>query len=81
MFKRPAPQIPAVHAAEADLRVNGPKLELTSIPDDEWKIVEDEAVKFWDEIATKSDRSARVVKILRKYNETMVKAGRPYRYG
>ncbi len=56
-------------------------MELTSIPDDEWKIVEDAAVEFWDEIATKSDRSARVVKILRKYNETMVAAGRPYRYG
>jgi TRAP-type mannitol/chloroaromatic compound transport system substrate-binding protein len=64
---------------EADLRVNGTKLELTSIPDDEWKVVEDAAVEFWDEVAAKSDRSARVVKILRKYNETMKKAGAPYR--
>ncbi len=66
---------------EADLRVNGTKLELTSIPDDEWKVVEDAAVEFWDEIAAKSDRSARVVKILRKYNDTMKKAGPPYRCG
>ena len=34
---------------EADLRVNGTKLELTSIPDEEWAQVEAEAVKFWDE--------------------------------
>ena len=66
---------------EADLRVNGGKMELTTIPADEWKKVEDEADKFWDEIAAKSERNAKVVKILRTYNETMKKAGPPYRYG
>ena len=65
---------------EADLRVNGPKLKLTSIPDAEWKIVEDEAVKFWDEIAKKGPRAAKIVQIFRDYNALMQKAGRPYRY-
>jgi TRAP-type mannitol/chloroaromatic compound transport system substrate-binding protein len=67
-------------AGEANYRNTG-KLELTSIPDSEWKTVEDEALKFWEEIAAQSPRNAKVVEILRKYNEDMVKAGRPYRYG
>ena len=66
---------------EADLRVNGPKLKLTSIPDEEWATVEAEALKFWDEIAATSPRAKKVVDIFRKYNEVMAKAGRPYRYG
>jgi TRAP-type mannitol/chloroaromatic compound transport system substrate-binding protein len=64
---------------EANLRVTGTKLELTSIPDHEWQTVEDEAAKFWDEIAKESPRSAKVVEILKKYNATMRKAGPPYR--
>ena len=67
-------------AGEADLRVNGTKLALTSIPDAEWATVEAEARLFWDEIAKESPRNARVVKILRDYNALMDKAGRPYRY-
>ncbi|HEY0919512.1 TRAP transporter substrate-binding protein [Devosia sp.] len=67
-------------AGEADYRING-KLELTTIPEAEWKTVEDEAVKFWDEIAAQSPRSARVVEIIKTYNANMVKAGAPYRYG
>jgi len=65
---------------EAHYRTRGGKLELTSIPDAEWKQVEDEALKFWDEIAAKSERCAKVVKILKEYAETMKKAGPPYRY-
>ncbi|RED53765.1 secreted protein [Aestuariispira insulae] len=65
---------------EAQLRTQGTKMKLTSIPDEEWKTVEDEAMKFWDEIAEQSDRSARVVKILKEYQATMAKAGKPYRY-
>ncbi|WP_043585430.1 TRAP transporter substrate-binding protein [Geminisphaera colitermitum] len=67
-------------AGEADLRVNGSKLQLTAIPDAEWQTVEDEAVKFWDEIAKESPRAAKVVEIFRNYNVLMGKAGRPYRY-
>lgn len=68
-------------AGEAKLRTQGEKLELTSIPDEEWATVEAEALKFWDEIAAKSERNARVVKILKEYNAAMAQAGRPYRYG
>ncbi|MFS8184613.1 TRAP transporter substrate-binding protein [Pseudovibrio sp. FO-BEG1] len=68
-------------AGEAKLRTQGEKLELTSIPDEEWATVEAEALKFWDEIAAKSERNARVVQILKEYNAAMAKAGRPYRYG
>ncbi|BCH23029.1 TRAP transporter substrate-binding protein [Mesorhizobium sp. L-8-3] len=66
-------------AGEANYRING-KLELTTIPDAEWKQVEDEALKFWDEIAAQSPRSAKVVQILKDYREAMTKAGPPYRY-
>ncbi|HEU0223264.1 MAG TPA: C4-dicarboxylate ABC transporter, partial [Paracoccaceae bacterium] len=68
-------------AGEARLRVEGTKMELTAIPDEEWRVVEQEARKFWDEIAAESPRKARVVSILKAYNEAMEKAGRPYRYG
>ncbi len=66
---------------EAKLRTQGTKLKLTSIPDAEWATVEAEALKFWDEIAAKSPRSAKVVKIFKEYSAVMAKAGRPYRYG
>lgn len=64
---------------EAQLRTQGTKMKLTSIPDEEWATVETEAHKFWDEIATTSDRAARVVKIFKEYNAVMSKAGAPYR--
>ncbi len=66
---------------EAHYRTTGGKLELTSIPESEWQQVEDEAMRFWDEIAATSERNARVVQILKEYAETMRKAGPPYRYG
>ncbi len=65
---------------EAKLRVKGTKLQLTTIPDNEWAQVEAAGLKFWDEIAKKSERSAKVVKILKEYNSVMAKAGKPYRY-
>ncbi|MDH3317879.1 MAG: TRAP transporter substrate-binding protein [Gammaproteobacteria bacterium] len=64
---------------EAHLRTKGTKLKLTTIPDAEWKTVEDEALKFWDEIAAQSPRSAKVVQIFKEYNDVMRKAGPPYR--
>ena len=66
---------------EAHYRTTGGKLELTTIPESEWKQVEDEALKFWDEVAQTSERNAKVVDILKKYAETMRGAGAPYRYG
>jgi TRAP-type mannitol/chloroaromatic compound transport system substrate-binding protein len=65
---------------EAHYRTKGGKLELTSIPAEEWKVVEDAALKFWDETAKKSPRNAKVVKILKEYIKTMRDAGPPYRY-
>lgn len=65
---------------EAKLRTEGTKMKLTSISDEEWATVEAEAHKFWDEIAETSDRTKKVVDIFKKYNDTMSKAGRPYRY-
>jgi TRAP-type mannitol/chloroaromatic compound transport system substrate-binding protein len=66
---------------EANLRVNGDKMKLTTIPDEEWATVENAAVEFWDEIAAESPTKAKVVEIIKRYNNDMVKAGRPYRYG
>lgn len=66
-------------AGEAKYRNEG-KLELTTVPADQWQKVEDEASKFWDEVAGQSPRSAKVVEIIKRYNESMVKAGAPYRY-
>ena len=64
---------------EANLRVNGTKLELTSIPDAEWAQVEAAAREFWDEIAASSDRAARVVQIFKDYAAAQEAAGYPYR--
>ena len=66
---------------EAKLRTQGTKLELTTIPDEEWAIVEAKALDYWEKISSKSARSAKVVKILKEYSATMGKAGKPYRYG
>jgi TRAP-type mannitol/chloroaromatic compound transport system substrate-binding protein len=65
---------------EAEKRVKGDKLQLCSIPDAEWKQVEDEAIKFWDEVAAEGGRAKQVVDIFRDYNALMAKAGKPYRY-
>jgi TRAP-type mannitol/chloroaromatic compound transport system substrate-binding protein len=64
---------------EASLRATGDKLELRTIPSDEWQPVLDAAVLFWDEMAQQSERSAKVVKIFREYNEVLTKAGPPYK--
>ena len=67
-------------AGEAKLRVEGADMQLTTITDAEWAQVEEAAKVFWDEIAAESEVKAKVVDIIKRYNETMVKAGRPYRY-
>ena len=67
-------------AGEANLRVNGGKLKLTAIPAEEWKSIEDGALKFWDEVVAKgTPRQKQVVKIFRDYNAMMEKAGSPNR--
>jgi len=67
-------------AGEAKYRTQGTKMKLTTIPAEEWKVVEDAALIYWDEVAKKSERCARVVDILKKYEKTMQEAGAPYRY-
>lgn len=67
-------------AGEARYRVEGAKLELTSIPDAEWAEVETAARVFWDEIGAESEVKAQVVQIFKDYNAAMGQAGRPYRY-
>lgn len=64
---------------EAKLRVEGEKMELTSLPADEWAQVVSDSGAFWDEIAASSDRSGRVVQAFKDYAEVMQKAGYPYR--
>jgi TRAP-type mannitol/chloroaromatic compound transport system substrate-binding protein len=65
---------------EANLRVKGDKLKLTTIPDAEWAQVEAKAREFWDEVAKEGEVQAKIVKIIKDYNDVMDKAGRPYRY-
>ncbi len=65
---------------EAHYRTTGEKMELTTIPAEEWAVVEDAAAVFWDEVALRSPRCAKVVQILKDYNATMEAAGPPYRY-
>ena len=67
-------------AGEARLRVEGTKLQLTTIPDAEWATVDAAARVFWDEIGAESETKARVVQVFKDYNSAMDRAGRPYRY-
>jgi len=64
---------------EAKLRVEGEKMELTSLPPAEWAQVIADSAGFWDEIAATSPRSAKVVQAFKDYAATMEKAGYPYR--
>jgi TRAP-type mannitol/chloroaromatic compound transport system substrate-binding protein len=65
---------------EASLRAKGTKLKVQSIPREEWNQVEQAAAKFWEEVAETGEVAAKVVQIFKDYNDTMSKAGRPYRY-
>lgn len=64
---------------EAKLRVEGKKMELTSLPDNEWQQVLGDANAFWDEVAASSPRAGKVVAAFKQYADTMAKAGYPYR--
>ena len=56
---------------EAKLRVEGKKMELTSLPANEWAQVVEDAKGFWDERAAVSPRSAKVVDAFKKYSAVM----------
>ncbi len=64
---------------EAQLRVHGEKMELTSLPAEEWAQVTADANEFWEEIAESSPRAGRVVQAFRDYTANMEAAGYPYR--
>lgn len=66
---------------EAYYRTTGDKLELTSIPEEEWAQIENAAEAFYEEIAAESERSAKIIEIVKNYRAAMQKAGPPYRYG
>ena len=51
-------------------------MELTSLPAEDYAKLEAATHVFWDE----SELKAKVVSIIRAYNDTMVKAGQLYRY-
>ncbi len=64
---------------EAKLRVEGEKMELTQLPDEEWAQVVSDANGFWDEVAASSPRAGKVVEAFKTYASNMEKAGYPYR--
>jgi TRAP-type mannitol/chloroaromatic compound transport system substrate-binding protein len=64
---------------EAKLRVEGEKMELTQLPDEEWAQVIADSAGFWDEIAASSERAGRVVQIFKDYAAVQEAAGYPYR--
>ena len=66
---------------EARLRAQGDKLELRTVPADEWAQVEDAAKTFWDEIAQEGEIHDKIVKIFREYNGVINQAGPPYTNG
>ena len=44
-------------------------------------MVEEAAVKFWDEMAEEGETAAKIVQIFRDYNNVISKAGPPYTFG
>lgn len=64
---------------EAKLRVEGEKMELTSLPAEDWDRVVSDSSAFWDDIAKTSPRAGKVVQAYKDYAAVMEKAGYPYR--
>ena len=65
-------------SGEANLQVNGKKMELTTFSKNEWSRVTKDSKAFWDETSKISPRTAKVVDALKLYKSTMEKAGYPY---
>ena len=63
---------------EARLRAEGDKLQLRSIPQEEWSQVEDAAALFWDEVAEQGETEAKLVGIFRQYRDVINSAAYPY---
>ena len=65
----------------AALRANGDKLELRTVPADEWAEVENAAKDFWKEIAEEGEIQQKIVSIFQEYNAVINQAGPPYNFG
>ncbi len=63
---------------EARLRARGEKLQLRTVPANEWAEVENAAKEFWSEIAEEGEIQSKIVGIFREYNEVINQAGPPY---
>ena len=63
---------------EARLRAEGDKLQLRSIPQEEWSQVEDAAALFWVDVAEQGETEAKLVDIFRQYRQVINSAGYPY---
>ena len=64
---------------EAYYRTKGDSFTLTTLSDEDWEIVKSYRDEIWDEIATRSDRCARAIQIIRDYQAELEAAGYPYR--
>ena len=65
---------------EAALRANGDKLQLRSVPANEWAEVENAAKVFWEEVAQEGEVHQKVVNIFKEYNAVINQAGAPYNF-
>ena len=65
---------------EARLRATGDKLELRTVPAEEWAEVENAAKAFWKEIAQEGEIEAKIVGIFEEYNSVINQAGPPYTF-
>ena len=66
---------------EARLRATGDKLELRTVPAEEWAEVENAAKEFWKEIAQEGEIEQKIVGIFEEYNNVINQAGPPYTNG
>ncbi|MFN0265214.1 TRAP transporter substrate-binding protein [Tepidamorphus sp. 3E244] len=66
---------------EARLRAKGDKLELRTVPAEEWAEVENAAKDFWTEVAEEGEIHEKIVGIFREYNSVINQAGPPYTNG
>ena len=66
---------------EARLRARGDKLQLRTVPANEWAVVEAAAKTFWNEVAEEGEIESKIVSIFRDYNEVINQAGPPYNFG
>ena len=66
--------------AKQPWRANGDKLQLRSVPANEWAEVENAAKVFWEEVAQEGEVHQKVVNIFKEYNAVINQAGAPYNF-